>query len=175
MRNYLIILALAFAILSAACGGEETPATPVETFKTYIKAIKKKDTNAMRVLLSAETLKTHEQDAKAQGVTVDDIIKRDTLFSDGQRSIEYRNEKIDGEKATLHVKDPYDRWQTIHFVLENGEWKIDKKASADQLLQEIEEKNRQADENYNMNRPVEASPAMPVEPITPANSNGFQQ
>lgn len=107
----------------------------------------------MKQLLSAETLKMHAEEAKSQGVTVDDILKRETLFNENQTSVEFRNEKIDGDRATLEVKDPIGYWQTLHFVLENGEWKIDKKASADQLMQEIEEENRKADEEFNNNRP----------------------
>jgi hypothetical protein len=169
MRNYLTILILAIIAIGPSCGGEQTSATPLDTFKTYIKAIKKKDTTTMKILLSAETLKAHEQEAKAQGVTVDDIVKRDSYFWEGQKSVEYKNEKVDGEKATLEVKDSVGRWQTFYFILENGEWKIDMKGSADQLLKEIEEQNRQADEQFNMDRPM--NDLMPAEPITPSNSN----
>ncbi len=59
----------------------------------------------MKLLLSAETIKMHELEAKAQSVTVDDIVKRETLFSEGQTTVKLRNEKIDGETATLEVEN----------------------------------------------------------------------
>jgi hypothetical protein len=38
---------------------------------------------------------------------------------------ETRNEKIDGDTATLEVKDDKkDKWETIHFAKEDGEWKL---------------------------------------------------
>ena len=104
MRNLLILLVLSILMMSACSSGEDKPATPLETFKTYTKAIKKKDITTMKLLLSRETLKLHAEEAKSQGVTVDDIVKRETLFSEHQTSVEFRNEKIDGEKATLGVR-----------------------------------------------------------------------
>jgi hypothetical protein len=141
------------------------PATPLETFKTYTRAIKKKDITTMNFCFRAKRSRMHEQEAKSQGITVDDIVKRETLFSENQSTVEFRNEKIDGDKATLEVKDPMGFWQTVHFVREGGEWKIDKKSSADQLMQEIDEENRKADEEINSNRPFEQPSITPTPPL----------
>ena len=143
---------LAIFSLIMACAGTRGPASPAETFKTYIKALKQKDITTMKLLLSSETIKMHEQEAKAQNVTVDDIVKRETLFSEGQRTVEYRNEKIDGDKATLEVKNPSGAWETVPFVKENGVWKIDKKGYADQIMQDMEQNDRQLDEIINKGR-----------------------
>ena len=165
MRNYLILGILSLLAFGQGCSGDEKPATPLETFKTYTKAIKKKDITTMKLLLSRETLKMHEDEARSQGVTVDDIVKRETLFTENQSTLEYRNEKIDGEKATLEIKDSMGYWQTVHFVREDGEWKIDKKSTADQLMQEIEEENRKADEELNSNRPFDEPMRSPTPPL----------
>ena len=109
------ILLFSLALFIISCG-EQKPATPTEAFQTYAKAIKKKDTTTMKLLLSKATIKMHEQEAKAQGVTVDDIVKRETLFTESQKTVEYRNEKIDGDKATLQVKNSYSSWETVPFV-----------------------------------------------------------
>ena len=53
----------------------------------------------MKLLLSCDTIKMHELEAKAQGVPLDDIIKRETLFTEDQKTVKYRNEKIDGEQS----------------------------------------------------------------------------
>lgn len=135
------------AVTFAACGSS-TASTPVETFKTYVKAIKAKDTKAMKVLLSNASIKMHEQEAKAQNVSVDEIIKRETLLAEGQTTVEYRNEKIDGDKATLEVRSG-GFWQTIPFIREDGVWKIDKQGVADQMLQDMDESNRKLDEMIN--------------------------
>lgn len=139
---------IVFAVLLAAisCGVAKEAATPLETFKTYTKAIKQKDTTTMKLLLSDATIKMHQKEAKAQGLTVDDIVKRETLFSESQKTVEFRNEKIDGDKATLEVKNSYGSWETVPFVREDGVWKIDKAGYADQLMKDIEENNKKIDE-----------------------------
>jgi len=140
----IVILTAVFAAIS--CSGSQPAASPLETFKTYTKAIKQKDTTTMKLLLSNATIKMHEKEAKAQGLTVDEIVKRETLFSEDQKTVEFRNEKIDGDKATLQVKNSYGSWETVPFVREDGVWKIDKAGYADQLMKDIEENNKKIDE-----------------------------
>src|SRR5204862_6638848 len=148
---------LVLAIVSVAVGGvmlssctsDKQAASPVETFQTYVKSFKKKDITTMKLLLSKDTLKMHEQEAKAEGVTLDDVVKRETLLGEGQTTVEYRNEKIDGDKATLEYKNSYGSWETIPFVRENGEWKIDKKSYLDQMMKDVEQNGEQFDEQIN--------------------------
>lgn len=134
----------ALFLASLACGPSR-PATPLETFKTYIKAIKQKDTAAMKVLLSAATMKMHAQQARAQSTTVDEIVARETLISEGQKTVEFRDEKIEGDKATLEVKNSYGTWETVPFVREEGDWKIDKQGYVDRMLEDAEKSNREID------------------------------
>jgi hypothetical protein len=140
-----ILLVVIFGTLLAACGPPKV-ASPVDTFKTYTKAIKQKDTTTMKLLLSDATIKMHEKEAKAQGVNVDDIVKRETIFSENQKSVEFRNETIDGDKATIEIKNAYNKWEKLPFVLEDGAWKIDKVTYANKIQAEIEERNREMDE-----------------------------
>jgi hypothetical protein len=131
------------AALAFACAAPP-PATPVETFKTYTKAAKNKDLATMKLLLSSATLKMHEQEAEAQHTTLDEIIQNQTLVGQNQKTVEYRDEKIDGDKATLRFKNEYGVWETLPFVREDGVWKIDKQGYADQMIQDIEEQQKQA-------------------------------
>ncbi|MEO8648669.1 MAG: hypothetical protein ABI539_05845 [Acidobacteriota bacterium] len=130
-------------LFGASCGPGDQPATPLETFKTYTKAIKQKDTTTMKLLLSADSIKMLEQEAKAQNISLDDVVKRETLFNENQTSVEFRNEKIDGGRATLEVKNSFGTFETVPFVFEEGEWKIDKKGFADRLIEDIEQENNQ--------------------------------
>ena len=131
----------AFTLLTAlflgACGGGSESASPLKTLQTYQKAMKAKDTTTMKLLLTSESLKMLEQEAKSQGATVDDVVKRETLFSESQKTVEFRNEKIDGEIATIEVKNTFGQWDTVPFRREDGQWKIDKKGYADRLMQDI--------------------------------------
>lgn len=105
----------------------------------------------MKLLLSDATIKMHEQEAKAQGVAVDEIVGRETLLSEGQRTVELRDEKIDGETATLQVKTLGGSWEAVPFVREDGVWKIDKQGFADQIIEDAGESNRKLDELINGN------------------------
>jgi hypothetical protein len=173
MHSILSITIFAVALFAVACGdaGEAKPATPLETFRTYSKAVKQKDTTAMKLLLSSETLKMHEQEARSQGTTVDEIVKRETLFNESQTQVQYRNEKIDGTNATLEVKNSSGNWETIPFVFEDDQWKIDKKGYADRLTREIEEEMQRAEDRINSERlgvdnmngvaPADPAPSIP--------------
>ena len=151
MRLLSLIVLFSIAAAAAACGGSQ-PSTPKQTFETYIRAMKAKDYSSMKILLSAATIKMHEQEAKAQGTNVDEIIKRQALLAPDQKTVEYRNEKVEGDKATLQYKNTYGAWETMPFVKEDGVWKIDKQGYADQLLNDINEDNRRIEEMINGNR-----------------------
>ena len=137
-KKFLVVLSACFVF---ACAGKFVPSTPLETLKAYTLAIKKKDSTQMKLLLSDASIKMADQEAKAQNVTLDEIVKRETLFSETQRSVEFRNEKVDGDKATIEMKDSFETWITVPFVREEGVWKIDKQGFANQMMQQIEEEN----------------------------------
>ena len=151
IRSKAIILLISL-LLVGSCAGEKAPSTPLETLQTYTRAIKQKDTSTMKLLLSAETLKMHEQEAQAQNVSVDEIVKRETLFAENQKTVKFRNEKTEGDTATLEVENSFGTWETVPFVKENGEWKIDKKGYAQRLLDENEKSNKELDELINRER-----------------------
>jgi len=105
-------------------------------------------------LLSSESIKMHEQEAKVQNLTLDDVVRRETLFTEGQKTVEFRNEKIEGEKATLEVKNSFGTWETVPFVREDDEWKIDKKGYADRMMQDFDQNNQQIDDIINQGKPT---------------------
>ena len=141
MRSLCLLFALAMVFAGPSCGGDSEPASPLKTLQTYQKAMKAKDTTTMKMLLTAESLKMLEQEAKSQNVVLDEIVKRETLFPESQKVFEFRNEKIEGDKATVEVKNSFDQWEVWPFVFEDSQWKIDKKGYADRLMQDIEQQN----------------------------------
>lgn len=151
-RTSLILILTALII--SACGGDSTPATPKETLTAYTIAVKKKDVAMMKLLLSTGSLKLHEQEAKAQNVPLDEIILRDTFFPipEGKKFFPYRNEKIEGDIATVEIKNNFDTWDKIYLIKEGGIWKIDKKGTSDQILNQVEEDRRKMDEIINQGK-----------------------
>ena len=153
MRFFRTILILLAATLIFACGSrEQKPSTPRETLFTYLQAVKRKDTTKMKLLLSDASIKMAEQQAKEQNVALDDVIKNEPLLTENQKVVEVRNEKIEGERATIEIKISKDTWDTLPFVLEGGVWKIDKQGVANQLLQESEMDKIRLEEIRNQGR-----------------------
>ncbi|HQZ81727.1 MAG TPA: DUF4878 domain-containing protein [Pyrinomonadaceae bacterium] len=148
---FKLLLATVLPLMLFACGAPKPPASPVETFETYVKALKKKDYTSAKILLSASTIKMHEQEAKAQNTTADDIIKRGSLVADGQTNVKYRNEKIEGDKAAIEVQNSFQEWETIHFVREDGVWKLDIAASAQDIIKDIDDQDKIFDQLSNSN------------------------
>ena len=68
-----------------------------------------------------------EKAAKEQKKTIDEAIK-EGLESPGAKTDKVpptRNEKIDGNNATLEVQDEESKkWETMYFVKEGRDWKI---------------------------------------------------
>jgi hypothetical protein len=152
MRLHLKIIITFFASLIFACADAEKPSTPLETLKAYTTAIKKKDPTTMKLLLSDASIKMAEQEARAQNVTLDEIVKRETLFSENQTDVFFRNEKIDGDRATIEMKDSFDKWNTVPFIREEGIWKIDKQGIANQMMLDFERENKRLDDIINQGK-----------------------
>lgn len=154
MRFYkqFLVCILVAAVSFACSSAPKKVLTPLETLKAYGSAYKKKDITAMKLLLSQESLKMHEQEARAQNVTVDDIVKRETLFSENQKSAEFRNQRIEDTKATIEMKDSMKIWNTVHFVKEDGVWKIDRKGFADRIEQDVQQSDQKLDDIINQGR-----------------------
>lgn len=154
MRFYqqFLVFSLIAAVAFGCSTASKKPLTPLETLKAYASAYKKKDITAMKLLLSQESLKMHEQEARSQNVTVDDIVKRETLFGENQTTAEFRNEKIEDAKATIEMKDSVGLWNTIQFVKEDGVWKIDRRGFADKIQQDVEQKQNELDNIINQGR-----------------------
>ena len=121
-RIATLCVALIAALTVSACSLLNR-STPTATLKAFYEASKKKDATAMKKTLSKGSLDMFEKQAKEQGKSFDDLLKSDQHTPD--KMPETRNEKIDGETATLEVKnDQTNNWDTLPFVKEDGEWKI---------------------------------------------------
>ena len=149
MRIYQIFFIVFLAFTLLACAGEQKSQTPFETLQTYTQAIKKKDVAKMRALLSEGSIKMAQNEAKAQNLTVDEVILRENLFSPDQKTLRFKNEKIEGENATIEVENSFGGFDKIPFVKENGIWKIAKDKFADEFQKQAEEDEKRLNEKIN--------------------------
>jgi flagellar hook-associated protein FlgK len=116
--------AIALVLAVSACSLLNR-STPTATFKAFYEASKKKDAAGMKKSLSKGTLDMFDKLAKEQNKSTDDMLKDVDKDDKSEKMPETRNEKINGDTATLEVKnDKTDKWDTLPFVKENGEWKI---------------------------------------------------
>jgi flagellar hook-associated protein FlgK len=117
-------LAVAVVLAASACSLLNR-STPTATFKSFFEASKKKDVPAMKKALSKGTLDMFDKIAKEQNKTTDDLLKDLDKEDKTEKLPETRNEKINGDTATLEVKnEKTGKWDTLPFAKENGEWKI---------------------------------------------------
>ncbi len=97
---------------------------PTETSKTFAEATKKKDAETIKKTLSKSTMKVIEESAKKQNISVNEVLTK-AEDPKGKDLPETRNEKIEGDTATLEIKDDITgKFDMMPFVKEDGGWKI---------------------------------------------------
>lgn len=96
--------------------------SPTAVFKAFYEASKSGDEEAFKKTVSKDTLAMMEEGAKEKKKTLAQVLKE----SDVPPTMpELRNEKIDGDKATIEAKDTQtDTWEKFKFVKEDGKWKV---------------------------------------------------
>ncbi len=99
-------------------------ATPMEAVKVFIEGIRAKDDKAIRSALSKATVEKFEKMAEEGKVSFFDAVVGEDL-EEMSKMPEMRNEKVDGDKATVEMKnDKNGEWDEVPFVKEDGSWKI---------------------------------------------------
>lgn len=98
----------------------------------------------MKSLLSKGSLELIEKSAKLQNASVDDLLGRESMVKI-QKAPETRNERVEGETATVEVKNEtsgeFD--MVMPFVREDGAWKLARdKYIADLMKKANDEINR---------------------------------
>ena len=165
MKIYKLTFLLLAAFIFAACQSapNNQALSPTETMKALNEAANKKDSEAIKKLVSQGTLDLLEQSAQQQKTTVDELLKRDE-GAPFQELPETRNEKITGETATIEIKNnATNDWETMPFVKENGVWKIALDKFLDDAMKRMNEEMKEI--------PVNSPPAVGTEmPQTKANS-----
>lgn len=125
MKVYYAFILLA-AVLSAGCNSDKPAAdSPTAALKQYVAASQKQDIAAMKALLSKGSLELIEKSARLQNSSADDLLRREAMVKI-QKAPETRNERIEGDAATIEVKNEttgeFD--MVMPFVREDGAWKL---------------------------------------------------
>ena len=119
-----LVVILAFAALAFAACNKGGYATPTAAFKTFYEAAKSNNIEGIKRSMSKKTMEAMTKAAGKENKSVDESLK-DMAKDAPSKTPQTRNEKIDGDKATLEVKDDkMDKWDSVPFVKEDGQWKI---------------------------------------------------
>jgi len=136
MKTYKIFIFAVCALALAACSTAQTADSPTETLRKFIEASKNKDVETVKKTLSKGSLELIEKTAKEQGTTVDELLRKDN-GTPIKELPETRNEKIEGDTASVEVKNKVTGdFEIIPFVKEEGTWKI----ALDKFMQDIMKK-----------------------------------
>lgn len=108
----------------SAPAGNGSLATPTDTYKTGYAARKNRDIAGLKRVLSKEALRFLTEVGKEEKKTLDDQLM--ALAERPQAATaETRNEKIDGNRATLEYLSAKGTWASMEFAKEGNDWKID--------------------------------------------------
>jgi len=99
--------------------------SPKETVMTFVAALQKKDGAAIAKCMSKAAIANFEKEAKEEKKSLEDYLVEFFEDEDEVKIPETKNEKIDGDSATIEVKEDGDKeWTSIPFAKEDGGWKM---------------------------------------------------
>jgi len=134
MKKRTLFVALMLMLAVAGC---KSGSSPTATFKAFFEAQQKKDVAGMKKNLSKTSLAIMEKSAKEQNKSIDDAIKEqlENPASKTDKIPEIRNEKINGNEATLELRnEDTNKWDTMYFLKEDNAWKIALDRTIEELL-----------------------------------------
>lgn len=110
---------------AAPAPANNSAGSPSDAYKAAYAARKNKDVPALKRLMSKDILEFFTEIAglgeKKQ--TVDELLM-ELCEKPQAATAEVRNEKINGDKATLEFLDDKGEWLPMEFVKEDGAWKL---------------------------------------------------
>lgn len=137
MRS-LLLTALLTALLASmfACqpdttgggggGGGTTSGSPTEAYKQLYAAVKSKDTEKIKAVMSKNTQAFAQMAAGRQNSPIEKVFENGftaTTFADSLPEI--RDERISGEYGSVEVWNAKDKtWEDLGFIYEDGGWKL---------------------------------------------------
>ncbi len=133
MRSLLFTLSLtALLCFTLACeptgtgGSPAAKGSPTAAYQQLFAAVKSKDTEKIKAVLSKKTHEFAEMVAGRQNQPVEKVYENGFTATTFAESLpEIRDERVSGEFAAVEVWNSKDkRWEDLGFVMEDGSWKL---------------------------------------------------
>lgn len=119
-----VLLAFALSCENLKSGGASS--SPTEAYKALYAAVKSKDTERIKGMMSKKTHEFAQMVAARQNQPIEKVFENGftaTTFADSLPEI--RDERVGGEFGAVEVWNGKDkRWEDLGFVLEDGGWKL---------------------------------------------------
>jgi hypothetical protein len=120
--------------------------TPTDTFKALVIANGGKDLETTKMLFNQKSLEMVAGEAKQQNKTLDQMLLTQRMISQSKAPFAIRNEKIDGDEATLEVKsNSTGNWETLYFTHSEGRWKLAMDKYMEAIVRQVEESSKSLD------------------------------
>ena len=116
-------------------------ATPTAAYKTAYTARQKKDIAGLKRVFSKDILEFFTEVGKAENKTLDDALK-EMVEQPMPPNSDVRNEKINGNHATLEYQNEKGKWVPIDFVKEGEDWKMTVPRAQSPAVQDKSEKDK---------------------------------
>lgn len=133
IKSGILILATFLAIVASGCQNTQTKTTtptiisntPTEAYKNLFAAVKSKDTQTIKQIMSKTTQQFAESAAQTQKITVEEMYKNGLFESTMTPNLPpMRDERVKDNFGAVEVRKPDGNWEDVPFVKEDGSWKI---------------------------------------------------
>jgi hypothetical protein len=102
------------------------PQTPTEAYKKIYAAVKNKNTNEIKSLMTKDSIGLAQMQAGQSKKKIEDVLANaftSTTFADQLPPI--RDERVKGKFGAIEVYDySKKQWQDLPFIIEDGSWKL---------------------------------------------------
>jgi ABC-type transport system substrate-binding protein len=126
--------------------------SPSAVMQASFDAVKRKDVAGFKKTLASADLKEMEEIFAKDGKTVDDFLK-DLMELPSEMmpdKLETRNEKIEGDTASLEYKQRDGSWKKTYLVKEGGEWKMKQHGDTGEEANGAKDSGGMTNDNHNM-------------------------
>ena len=133
------ILISAFAVFGLACQSQEAPesvpktttkgeggASPTDAYKKLYAAVKSKQTDSIKAVLSDKTIGFAQFASERQSQPFEKVLENGfTMTTFSETLPEMRDERVKGDMGSLEVWNSKEsRWEDLPFIKEDGSWRL---------------------------------------------------